>query len=400
MLKDVRVLEISAPETMLAGQILGDLGAQVITIEPPAGAAGRRIEPFLDGVPGLERSMTWLGLNRNKKAITLDLDSHDGWEIFRALVERSDIVIEAEGGSSIKDLLHGRVIHCPIAAFSRGGPKAHYRATDLVIMAASGATALAGDPDRAPQFFPIPQAMMEAGAEAAVAALAALSARDRMGVSQSAEVTTRVAALLGALGQAVAGSSGDRVPTRGDRATRRIPSIYTCRDGFMLISVSFNSALSHLAKGLADWVLELGLFPRSLAEIEWARLEALLDSGAIPATFTDDLVSAVAKACETRTKAELLGIAHARNFMAAPVNTMTDIGSMEQFRERGLFALTTIQGDGREILVPLRFAQFSDYSMELRRPAPLLSQHTGEIFSEWIGLSQTEIQALFVHGVI
>ncbi|MFX9058285.1 CoA transferase, partial [Acinetobacter baumannii] len=77
---------------MLAGQILGDLGAEVVTIEPPAGGAGRRIEPFLDGVPGLERSMTWLGLNRNKKAVTLDLDSHDGREIFRSLAERADIV--------------------------------------------------------------------------------------------------------------------------------------------------------------------------------------------------------------------------------------------------------------------------------------------------------------------
>lgn len=400
MLHDVRVLEISAPETMLAGQILGDLGADVITIEPPAGAAGRRIEPFLDGVPGLERSLTWLALNRNKKAVTLDLNSHDGRDVFRALVERADIVIEAEGGASIKDLLPGQVIHCPIASFSRGGPKAQYRATDLVVMAASGAPTLAGDPDRPPLFFPIAQAMMEAGAEAAVAALAALSARDRKGVSQSAEVTARVAALLGALGQAVAGSSGDRVPSRDDRATRRIPSVYACRDGFMLISVSLNPALAHLAKGLAEWVVELGHFPRNLVEIEWSGLDALLDSGALPASFPDDLVSAVAKACETRTKAELMAVAHARGFMAAPVNTMADIGSFEQFHERGLFAQTTIQGDGREILVPLRFAQFSDYSMELRHPAPLLSQHTSEVFGEWIGLSRTEVQALFVHGVI
>ncbi|MFZ8247750.1 CoA transferase, partial [Staphylococcus aureus] len=88
--------------------------------------------------------------------VTLDLDSHDGREIFRSLAERADIVIEAEGGASVKPLLQERVIYCPIAAFSRGGPKAHYRATDLVVMAASGAATLSGDPDRAPQFFPVP----------------------------------------------------------------------------------------------------------------------------------------------------------------------------------------------------------------------------------------------------
>src|SRR5882762_11927341 len=81
MLNDIRVLEISAPETMLGGQILGDLGADVIVIEPPTGAAGRRIEPFLDGVPGLDRSLTWHALNRNKRAITLDIKSIDGQKI-------------------------------------------------------------------------------------------------------------------------------------------------------------------------------------------------------------------------------------------------------------------------------------------------------------------------------
>jgi crotonobetainyl-CoA:carnitine CoA-transferase CaiB-like acyl-CoA transferase len=137
-----------------------------------------------------------------------------------------------------------------------------------------------------------------------------------------------------------------------------------------------------------------------LAEIDWSALEALLESARIPASLPGDLVAAVTKACEGRTKAELIAVAHARGFMAAPVSTMEDIHKFEQFLERGLFALGTVQGDGREILVPLRFAQFSDYSMELRRPAPLLSQHTSEVLSDWIGLSPSEVQALFVHGVI
>ena len=75
MLDDVRVLEISAPETMQAGRILAALGADVVVVEPLAGSAGRRMAPFLDEIPGLERSLTWHALNRNKRGITLDLHS-------------------------------------------------------------------------------------------------------------------------------------------------------------------------------------------------------------------------------------------------------------------------------------------------------------------------------------
>jgi crotonobetainyl-CoA:carnitine CoA-transferase CaiB-like acyl-CoA transferase len=59
MLSDIRVLEISAPETMHAGSVLAALGADVVVVEPLGGSAGRRIEPFLDDIPGLERSLTW-----------------------------------------------------------------------------------------------------------------------------------------------------------------------------------------------------------------------------------------------------------------------------------------------------------------------------------------------------
>src|SRR5713101_3390586 len=99
MLHDVRVLEISAPETMLAGRILADLGADVVTIEPPAGAPGRRIEPFLDDVPGLERSLTWHAMNRNKRGITLNLNSPDGRALLATLARNFDAILEtAESG--------------------------------------------------------------------------------------------------------------------------------------------------------------------------------------------------------------------------------------------------------------------------------------------------------------
>src|SRR5580692_7382312 len=95
MLDEVRVLEISAPETMLTGRILADLGADVVVVEPPAGSPGRRLAPFLDDNPGIERSLTWHALNYNKRGVTLDLWSLDGKALVRDLVAKFDIVIEA-----------------------------------------------------------------------------------------------------------------------------------------------------------------------------------------------------------------------------------------------------------------------------------------------------------------
>src|SRR5215813_12822538 len=128
MLDDVRVLEISAPETMLAGSTLGALGADVVVIEPPAGAAGRRLEPFLEDLPGLERSLTWHAMNRNKRGMTLDLASADGRQLFAQLAPKFDVAIDAvdsRSGCAPLDgfLLPEKMVRTRIRAFGGTGPK-------------------------------------------------------------------------------------------------------------------------------------------------------------------------------------------------------------------------------------------------------------------------------------
>ena len=78
---------------------------------------------------------------------------------------------------------------------------------------------------------------------------------------------------------------------------------------------------------------------------------------------------------------------------------MKDVAESAQYRERGLFTSVAVAA-GREIDVPARFAQFSNFSIETRRPAPMLSEHTVEILEADLGLSRIEIQALFAHAVI
>lgn len=397
MLSGIRVLELSAPETMLGGQILGDLGADVIVVETPGGAAGRRIEPFLDDKPGLDRSLTWHALNRNKRGITLNLDTDDGRDVFRRLASQADIVLQVASRSAPVEV-PDTAINCRLTPFAEGSPKFSYLTSDLIYMAASGAPGGAGDPDRPPLFFPFPQSIVEAGAEAAVAALAALAARDRHGVAQEAGLSVRVAALFSSMSRTLVGISGDAIDKRGD-AQVLFPSIYDCADGYMLVSITKTKTLIHLTRGIARWLADDGHYPRELAEIDWANVDALIAAKAVPEQTLSDLIVAVERGCLGKTKAELVAISHKYGFMAAPVATMKDIHDSIQFIQRGFFAEAPLPGDGRTVRYPLRFAQFSNHRIELRRPAPLLSEHSCEVL-EAIGFSAPEIQALFVHGVI
>lgn len=389
---------------MLAGRILGDLGADVVTVEPPGGGEGRRLPPFIDGRPGLERGLTWHALNRNKRGVTLDIAAPDGRSIAGTLLERFDVVIEwVDGGSSLEGISRPEgLIGCEISGFSRHGPKAAYAATDAVLMAAGGAPAMAGRPDRPPLYFPAPQAMMEAGAEAAVAALAGLAARDRLGVGQTVEVQARIAATLGSLGRMVAGRSGDVPGQRREAgqigAMPLVPGMYECKDGWVTITVAFIPAFVAMTQRIALWLAQEGALKEGPANTDLlgaARAAARGDGGG---HVIAELVSALIDTCKHKTKAEIVEISRRHRFMAAPAMTMADIAAFEHYRARGLFAPQKV---GEHVIdAPARFAQFSDYQIEVRRPAPALSEHTFEILTEFAGLSELELQALFAQGVI
>ena len=410
MLEDVRVLEISDRPTMLAGQILADLGADVVTVEPPEGAVGRRLDPFVDNIPGLERSLTWQCFNRNKRGMTLRCDSSDGAAIVAALAGRFDVVLEAAPsgkGASLRGIALPRsVIHCVATTFSGSGPKASYQVEDLILMAASGAPALAGDPDRPPLFFPVPQAMVEAGAETAVAALAGLAARDRDGFGQDVTLSVRTAAMMSALSRVFSGFSGDKPAARsaiggiGFSGARAAPIMYACADGYMLMSVSLSAGFATMTKRMAQWAIDESALASEFGDLNWHELGRAIASDPASRAPVDALVDAVTRLCRSKTKADLAAAARRYGFMAAPVMTMADIAHYHQFRERGLFATVEIAPDNRRIDVPARFIRFSNYRIEIKRPAPRLSEHTAEILTEELNLSVTEVQSLFVHGII
>src|SRR5580704_9153571 len=405
MLNDVRVLEVSAPETMLAGRILADLGADVVVVEPPAGSPGRRLAPFLDDTPGIERSLTWHALNYNKRGVTLDLSSPDGKAMIRELVTKFDVVIEAARRTSTLDSIEfaPRTIRCTIAPFVRTGPKSEYAATDFTVMAASGAPAMTGDLDRPPLFFSVPQAMMEAGADAAIATLAGLIARDRDGIGQRAEVSARITAMMGSFGQAIVPGSGNPEGKRTNGAMTiagvQVPSVYECADGYTLITIGFGPVFGQMTQRLAKLAADEGCMDQRIADISWPSFISDLSARKTSPSDLQALVDGLKSLARSKTKAELAESSRKLGLLSSPVMNMKDVAEYVQYRERGLFARVNVDA-GREIDAPARFARFSNYSIEIKRPAPKLSEHSAEIFEVELGLSKTEIQALFVAGEI
>jgi crotonobetainyl-CoA:carnitine CoA-transferase CaiB-like acyl-CoA transferase len=145
----LRVVELASEHGAFAGKMLADLGADVVLVEPPGGHHTRLFEPFLDDVPGPERSLWWWHYNTSKQGVVLDLQSPQGAEAFGTLVAGADIVLEGEPPDRLAHLgidhpelraAHPELIWVSVTPFGRapGLPRRDEQATDLTVLAAGG----------------------------------------------------------------------------------------------------------------------------------------------------------------------------------------------------------------------------------------------------------------------
>ncbi|MDE0896623.1 MAG: CoA transferase, partial [Planctomycetota bacterium] len=174
MLDPYRVLDLTDVRGQIAGMMLGDLGADVVRVEPPEGSPARRVGPLLLDAPEGERSLSFAAYNRNKRSVVLDLGEPEARGHFLALVAGSDFILDS-GPDSWLDT-HGldfealrsanpKIVHVRISAFGNDGPAARRPAADLTVAAWAGPMSIQGDPDRAPLRVSVPQAWRHAGAE-------------------------------------------------------------------------------------------------------------------------------------------------------------------------------------------------------------------------------------------
>ena len=147
LLEPYRVLDLTEGGYSIAGKVFGDLGADVIKVEPPGGSPSRNTGPFYRDDPDHEKSLAWFAYNANKRSVTLDIETAAGRELFRGLGGSAHFVFESyepgymEGlGLGYEDLSRTcpRIIVTSITPFGASGPYANYRAADLTTWAMSG----------------------------------------------------------------------------------------------------------------------------------------------------------------------------------------------------------------------------------------------------------------------
>ena len=400
MFSDIRVLDISDESGALAGKILADLGADVIAVEPPSGSAARR-PPFLEGNP--EWSIAWLALHTSQRGITLDWTRSAGRDLFLRLLEHADVLIESELPGRLDSLGLGddelsarapQLVRCSITPFGRTGPRAQWRAGDLVAVALGGNASMTGHPDRAPVRCTLPTGFLHAGPEAATGIAMALYAREESGRGQHVDVSileTQATTLLG-------GAALEAFRGPGRRAGARLGptrEIWQAADGWVSFGLRGGPARIPNLVATVEWMAECGLAPEWLRNYDWSSYRPHELGADELARFEEAFGAFFA----TRTMRELYEESLARRILLAPCNDAAEIAAHPQLAARQFFTEIDVPGTGCSLRHPGGFAATADGDLRVRGPAPALGEHNEAIYGE-LGVTATELAALREEGVV
>lgn len=199
---DLRVVEISDLFTPIGGRVLAELGAEVIVVELPGGSPQRLRPPFVDDVPGVDRSLRWWGGNVGKRSVTIDLQSPPGVEALRRLIAGADVVIAAGdrvAGDAIRyaDVAstHPELIWISVTPFGLDSARATHPVSDLTVLAGAGPIWNCGYDDHSipPMRGSGDQSANIGGMYTAIGTLIALAHRDHSGVGQLVDVNVTAA---------------------------------------------------------------------------------------------------------------------------------------------------------------------------------------------------------------
>jgi crotonobetainyl-CoA:carnitine CoA-transferase CaiB-like acyl-CoA transferase len=385
------VLDLSGPLGFLTGRILADLGADVIKIEPPGGDPSRAWPPWYEH-DGKRQSLYWLAYNANKRGITLDIESESGQVVLRELTRSADFVLEsfAPGyltgyGLGYEDLRRENtgLILVSITPYGQEGPRRDVPASDIEIMAASGAMSLAGDEAGEPMRVTQPQSAMWAGAEAAMGALTALVHRTATGRGQWVDVSAQ-SAVIAALAHApifwdLNGVNPERagVFITGRSVTgARMRAFWPCKDGWLNFIVYGGAAGRHTNQQLVAWMEESGMPCEALSTIDWRTFTVT----GLTQVEIDAIEAPIGQFLATLTKQEFLEGAAARQMLGYPVSNAADIHCDPQLVARAFWQDVDDPRSGRAIRYPGGFAIVDGERLAICRPAPGVGEHNDEVY--------------------
>ena len=404
-LSHLRVLDLSRVFAgPWAGQMLADLGAEVIKIERPGiGDDARRLgPPYLRDDHGeyTKESGFYLSANRNKKSVTVDLASVQGQEIVRELAKSCDVLIEnykvgdlARHGLDYASLslINPRLVYCSITGFGQTGPYRKKPGYDSIFQGMGGLMAITGHPDcepgGGPQKVGIIASDLVCGMYASVAILAALQHRDHVsGNGQHVDLAlldTQVAALSHVgVGYLVSGDLPERCGTLSPTAA---PSqMYQCADGPIMLVVGNDSQFKRLAQALGLPGLAANeQFDNNQARVRHrsilnAQLEPIFLSKS--KRFWIDRLSEAGVPC-------------------GPVNRVEEVFDDPQIHDREM-VMSMRHGERERLPLLANPIKFSETPIQYRRCPPTLGEHTDEVLRELLGYDVERLTRLRTDGII
>jgi crotonobetainyl-CoA:carnitine CoA-transferase CaiB-like acyl-CoA transferase len=387
-LAGVRVLELAR---ILAGpwigQLLADLGADVIKIEAPAGDDTRGWgPPFVRGPAGENLDAAYFhSCNRGKRSVVADLHTAHGVEVVRRLAARSDIFIENFKVGTLKKYgldyaflkdLNPRLIYCSVTGFGQTGPYRNRAGYDFIAQGMSGVMDLTGEASGDPQKIGVAFADIMTGLHGVIGLLAALRQREQTGLGQAIDVAlldSMVGVLANqALNYLVSGNSPRRM---GNAHPNIVPyQVFSVSDGQVIIAVGNDAQFARLCEYLGHAALG--------SDERYATNAARVHN-------REQLVPLLAQALACRPLNAVLAALERRGIPAGPVNTVAAAFADPQVLHRGLVRELE-SGDAHGWTVPsVRTPiQFSASALAGNRISPRLGEHTDEVLAE-LGLSSS-----------
>ena len=375
-------------------QMLADLGASVIKIEKPG--TGDDTRGFVPPVmPGTTESAYFAGTNRNKRSVTLDIAKPEGSRIASALIARSDILVEnfkvgtlARYGLGYAQLApeHPGLIYCSITGFGQTGPYAERPGYDSLIQAMGGIMSLTGEPEGQPMKVGVPVADLFAGLYGAIGVLAALRHKERTGQGQQIDIgmlDTNVAWLANQGMNYLA--SGQNPPRLGNQHPNIVPyQVFATQDGHIVLSIGNDPTFARFCR-------EFGLDPL-LDDERFATNAARVANRAL---ITDTLAPVLA----SHPSAWWLDRLEAIKIGCGPINTLEQVFADPHVIARGNL-IDVARPDGASVRLIANPVRLSATPVDYRLPPPMLGEHTDEVLTDMLGLTDADRAALRRDGII
>jgi crotonobetainyl-CoA:carnitine CoA-transferase CaiB-like acyl-CoA transferase len=389
-LSHVRVLDLSrvlaAP---LASQNLADLGAEVIKVERPGTGDDTRGwgPPYMKDRAGREtrEAVYYLGANRGKKSLTLDIAKPAGQDIVRRLENYKTGALKRYGldYASLK-AVNPRLIYCSVTGFGQTGPYAARPGYDPVMQAMGGLMSITGEPDSVPGGGPLRAGVavtdLMTAAYATIAMLAALAHRDVSGIGQHIDLALLDVQVFNLANVGLNYLHTGQLPQRhGNAHVNVVPSqAFHCRGGLMVVACGNDGQFARFCEALGR--PEIARDPRFV-------------NNAQRFANKDELIALLEEVTRQRTAAEWVALLEPAGVPSGPVNDVAQVFADPQVRHRGM-RVEVEHPDAGPIPLIANPVRLSETPITYDRPPPRLGEHTREILGGLLEMDTAEIDRL------